>query len=816
MKKTTLHALIGDALRVACAMVGFALVTSGAPLTEREALDRLSIWMDGHPVMGSLAGSTIVSTVKFPENGDAYSVYVVAFSPVGYAVLNSDDRLPLTVAFSASSSVNLADLPDNAFRAALLTHAEKALQALRGMDAAAAPDLSYRRAASRGPLSIEQHGPYLTTTWNQCNPYNLLCPDDPNGSDYYGHRAPSGCTPTAYAQVLYYHRWPLYGQGTHSYTDISGSITGAHNVCFSTPFGWAAMQSAYDPWAASQPGDNEVADLMYRLGVAAEADYEHGGTGSSIQTLGNRLNAHLFYEPIGYAAAQNDLLPGLNDSLRAGYPCVVAVPGHAIVADGLLIDGGTASYHINYGWGGTNNGWWSADDVAGQAISYGCTSIKPMLMAFPAAATVQAVAGESATLEWLLPVRREQEAERILIQRLTPQSGTWSSAAETLDHTVSSGWQLSSSGRSGSCWFAGTNGYKVLTLTDIFVPDTSTTLTFWMKYLLTAETVFRVAVSSDGGDTYTILSAWSNKNALNWQSYTVGLGAYVGQQLRIRFELTRGLSFYPSGGVWLDDLSVTSGTWWRWLPFIEDTTLTSYPDPEGQPVHFTVTTAPLEVGSYTLASVVEDTNAISHTLSPPFTLNVLPRFNYRLESGGGVTLTSYNGSSERLDIPSEWAGQPVAGIAANAFAGTPVVSVILPASIEALETGAFSDASALQRLFFAGNAPSAAPNALAGSTATVYYLPGKNGWSASFGGRPALLWNPAPAPGAGFGFQGGIFGFMLTGTPLIPVHVQATTNLTSAVWSSVTNAELNAVGTLHVRDPGSPAHAERYYRFVWP
>jgi hypothetical protein len=963
MKKTILHALLGDALRMACAMVGFALAASGAPLTEREALDRLSIWMDSHPVMGSLAGSTIASTVRFPENSDAYSVYVVAFSPVGYAVLNSDDRLPLAVAFSASSSVDLADLPDNAFRAALLTHAEKALQALRGMDVAAAPDLSYQRAASRGPLSIEQYGPFLTTTWNQCNPYNLLCPDDPGGSEYYGYRVPTGCTPAAYAQVLYYHRWPLRGQGTHSYTDNSGSITGTHTADFSTPFGWAAMQTAYDPWADSQPGDAEVADLMYRMGVAAEANYENGGTSASILTLGNRLNTHLFYEPIGYAGSQAALLPGLNDSLRAGYPCVVAIPGHAIVADGLLDDAGTMSYHINYGWGGSNDGWWSADNVNGRAIEYGCTSLKPMLMAFPTEATVQAVAGEPMTLEWRLPARREQEAEHIRIHRLTSHSGEWSSAAETLDHTVSSGWQIKPEGRSGACWFTGPTGYSSLTLTDIFVPDASSALSFWMQHRL-GSSAFRVAVSSDGGESYTALFERSNNYPMNWQPYTVDLGTFAGQEIRIRFELTNG-SFYPGGGVWLDDLSVTSGTWLRWLPFIEDTTLTAYryseqrtllddcadfsvfeatstssgsdwvvstdagvdhcfykspatfaksrlttyttitpgtgtrllmrwkrkladdifrvlvstdrstfteiwsaggssgwveqviplgayagqpiylrleyafsggsyfpsggvwidtlwlqevtnPELEGQPVHFTAMTAPLEVGSYTLASVVEDINATSHTLSPPFTLNVLPRFNHRLESGGGVTLTGYNGSSERLDIPSEWAGQPVVGIAANAFAGTPVVSVTLPASITALETGAFADASALQRLFFAGNAPSAAPNALAGSAATVYYLPGRSNWSASFGGRPALLWNPAPAPGAGFGFQGGIFGFTLTGTALIPVHVQATTNLTSSNWFSVTNAELNAAGTLQVRDPESPAHAGRFYRVVWP
>ena len=301
--------------------------------------------------------------------------------------------------------------------------------------------------------------------------------------------------------------------------------------------------------------------------------------------------------------------------------------------------------------------------MAGQALSYGCTSLKPMLMAFPAEATVQAAAGEPATLEWLLPVRREQEAGRILIRRLTPQSGTWSSAAETLNHTVSSGWQIKPEGRSGACWFAGPLGYKVLTLTDFFVPDASSALTFWMQCRLSSAP-FRVAASSDGGNTYTTLFEKNDNYTLSWQSYTVPLGAYAGEQLRIRFELIRG-SYYQNGGVWLDDLGVTSGTWQRWMPFAEDTTLARL---EGQPVHFTVLTTPLEVGSYTLASVVEDTNAISHALSPAFTLNVLPRFETRPEPGGGVTLTRYNGTSERLEIPSEWEGQPVTGIA-QTFAG---------------------------------------------------------------------------------------------------------------------------------------------------
>ncbi|HRR34855.1 MAG TPA: C10 family peptidase [Kiritimatiellia bacterium] len=962
-QSTALHGFFSDVFSVACVLTVWTLAASGAPLTERQALDRLSVWMDGHPVMGCVAGRAIASTVIFPESGSAYSVYVVVFSPAGYAVLNSDDRLPLTVAFSASASVSLADRPDNAFRAALLSHAEQAALTLGGMDERTAPDQSYRRAAGRAPLSVEQCGPYLTTTWNQTNPYNLSCPVAPGAPYGYGGRAPAGCVPVAYGQVLNYHRWPIRGQGTHSYTDYSGDVTGTHSAHFGVPFDWTAMQSSYDIWAVSQPGDVEVADLIYRLGVAADADYESDGTSSSIETLGSRINMHLFYEPVTPAGTQAELLSSLDDNLYAGDPAIIGIPGHAVVADGLLKDGGTVSYHICYGWGGVNDGWWSASSVPGGPFTDGCTGIRPMLMAFPTKQAVTSVAGDPVTLEWLLPVRREQEAERIQIQRLTPQAGTWSSDASTLEHAVSSGWEISPSGRSGSCWFAGPNGPKTLTLTDLFVPNATASLTFWLKFQLTAAMSFRVAVSSDGGETYTTLFERTNAIQANWGSHTVGLGAYAGEQIQVRFELTRGLSYYTNGGVWLDDLSVTSGTWSRWMPFAEDTTLASrryseqrelldncadftgfevtstetykdwtistdsgvdhcfykqaggywdreyhltanapvtpgagtrllmrwkymfymerfrvmvssdrstfteiwstdgtsdwteqaiplgayagqsiylrleyvpesyyteggvwidtlwlqeveYPELEGQPVHVTLLTDPFEAGSYTLASVVKDANGAFHTRSPAFTLNVVAsRFAHRLEPGGSVTLTNYYGSDQRLEIPSEWEGGPVSGIAANTFAGTPVVSVILPASITTIETGAFAGAASLQRLFFAGDAPSVAANALEGSNVTVYYLPGRTGWSSSLGGRPALLWNPA---GTGLGFLNGIFSFTLTGTALIPVHVQATTNLQSAVWFSLTNTVIDGSGAVKVSDPESPAHDTRFYRFVWP
>lgn len=547
-----------------------------ATISSEEAVIRMSIWMQGHPIMSPATDREIQSVTRLPADDNAYGVYVVALKPAGYVVLNSDDRLPLIVAFSVWSRVNLDDLPDNAFLVALTLHIAQTPNVLTTLKEPNAATRSLRIMPDYSTQSTEIFGPYLETSWNQCHPYNLFCPTNPSGTAYYGYRAPSGCTPTAYAQVLYYHRWPLFGQGTHTYTDALGNITGQHTADFSTPFGWSSMQTTYDAFTASQPGDTEVADLMYRLGVASDANYETNVTSCSIQMLGQRLNEILYFETPVYRSTQANLLSPLRADLQAGFPAVVAIPGHAIVADGLMTtDGTNDTYHINYGWGGINNGWWSAGNVNGYALSEGCTSLKPALMAFPTNHAVTATEGDPVELDWILPKRREHEASRLVIRQLAQQSNAWSSTASDLSHTITNGWSISTSGHTGNCWYAGPNGYAALTLTDEFDPDASANLTFYMQYLL-ANSIFSVAVSTNGGLNFTSCFSTNNNTALSgWFPCSIPLGAYAGQHIRIRFELSWGNAYYQSGGVWLDDLSVTSGTWHRWIDFAEDTALAS-------------------------------------------------------------------------------------------------------------------------------------------------------------------------------------------------------------------------------------------------
>ncbi|GEM_PF-5570893 len=815
MKKTVfgtnVAALRMALLTVVMVVCGLSPVL-GAPLSERAALDRMSIWMQGHPVMGAAAGRTVERVEAFPSGDEPYRVYVVSFAPCGYAVLNSDDRLRLVVTFSADTAVSLADRPDNSFRAALLTHVERTGQKLDDMGSAGSPDLTYLRSVKPGLQSVEQYGPYLETQWDQCNPYNLDCPFDPDYWPGYGTNAPTGCTPAAYAQVLYYHRWPLYGHGLHSYTDNEGSITNAHSADFSDPFDWSVMQTNYNPWLDEQEGDTAVADLMYRLGVAADADYESGGTGSSIQTLGERIHEYLYFEQPVYTNDQAALLTALDADLQNGYPAVVAIPGHAIVADGLLDDNGDISYHINYGWGGYNNGWWPADDVDGDPISYGCTSIRPMLMALPTEQTVDAVEGMPIELNWLLPVKRADEASSLLIKRLAQQSGTWSSSAESLDYTTSSGWSLVSGGRSGNCWYTGPNGYTGMTLTDEFIPAADTKLNFWMKYKLGTAT-FTVSVSTNGGDTFTSKQQWNTHTDLAWVSTNVNLSAYAGQRILIRFELSSG-SYYSNGGVWLDDLSLSSGAWHRWVDFTEDTALATRSG-EYQPVHYTSLTN-ISPGSYTLAAVIEDTAETQHALGPSFVLNVQPLYTYREEGGGNVTITSYAVTGDRLVLPAVLDGMTVTGIATGAISNAGLVSVLVPSSVTGIEAGAFAGSDALERAFFAGDAPTASGTLFSSTSVIVYYLPGTDGWGGTFGGRSAVCWNPEVQTGATFGFSAGSFGFKVAGTAGIPLLIEAVENLSTGVWDTVVETALDGNGFLNFTDPASSGVPAKFYRLNFP
>ncbi len=87
----------------------------------------------------------------------------------------------------------------------------------------------------------------------------------------------------------------------------------------------------------------------------------------------------------------------------------------------------------------------------------------------------------------------------------------------------------------------------------------------------------------------------------------------------------------------------------------------------------------------------------------------------------------------------------VTGIGDAAFVScTGLTSVTIPDRVTSIRDNAFDGCDNLQEVYFQGDAPVLGNSVFYGDDkATVYYSPETEGWTSTFGGRPALPWNPA-------------------------------------------------------------------------
>ena len=146
-----------------------------------------------------------------------------------------------------------------------------------------------------------------------------------------------------------------------------------------------------------------------------------------------------------------------------------------------------------------------------------------------------------------------------------------------------------------------------------------------------------------------------------------------------------------------------------------------------------------------------------------------------------------------------------------------LTSATIGAGVTNISCGAFYYCTNLTALLFQGAPPTFSDYAFDGVAATIYYRPAfASTWPSAVAGFQTRCWNPAVQQDASFGFESGRFGFTIVGNADIPIGVEATTNLAAGIWAPVTNATLEAAGSLYISDPSSPNQPSRFYRIVWP
>jgi hypothetical protein len=199
----------------------------------------------------------------------------------------------------------------------------------------------------------------VETRWNQDYPYNMFCPEHPEGP---GDHTYAGCVATTMSQVMKYWNYPETGRGEYEY--FWGDY---YTVDFgATNYAWDEMTVS-----ANSSSREAIAELMYHCGVSVNMDYSYDGSGTQTEYAVFSLKQYFKYRTGIYAQDRDTTLDDvwkltLKEELDKAHPIMYSgnaidgTGGHAWVCDGYQ---DTSYFHFNWGWGGYNDGFFYLDDL---------------------------------------------------------------------------------------------------------------------------------------------------------------------------------------------------------------------------------------------------------------------------------------------------------------------------------------------------------------------------------------------------------------------------------------------------------------------
>jgi hypothetical protein len=192
--------------------------------------------------------------------------------------------------------------------------------------------------------------PLLQTRWSQGAPYNSMLRELANaGVGDINDVTVNICGIVAWAQLMRYHKYPARGVGQSEPWTHSNGVN-FPSVNFETDFDWDNMLYTYTG-SATDHQRNVVAELYYIISI--------GRVNRLLETVSNfgydksiRRLERLYYDDTAWEAM-------IKEQLNLGLPVYYWGTGngsHAFILDGYDDAG---RFHVNWGWGGTHNGYYS-------------------------------------------------------------------------------------------------------------------------------------------------------------------------------------------------------------------------------------------------------------------------------------------------------------------------------------------------------------------------------------------------------------------------------------------------------------------------
>ena len=309
------------------------------------------------------------------KNASTICYYIFNASASGFVIISADDNVAPVLGYSTEGPFKTDSIPANifywmdAFRENIsysITHKIPATETISAKwNKLRYPSVSKAAQATANVVVA----PLIHTKWNQSYYYNNLCPYDvAQSSGTY-----TGCVATVMAQVMKYWSYPTTGTGTHSYTPATNPQYGVQTANFgATTYQWAQMPDVVT--ANNVP----LQTIMYHAGVSVDMNYGVNESGAYVITATSPItNCTEYAMPayFGYKTSLQGLLRSnyattewlammkmeLNASRPIIYDGTGGAGGHGWVADGYDDNN---FLHVNWGWSGSNDGYYSIDNLA--------------------------------------------------------------------------------------------------------------------------------------------------------------------------------------------------------------------------------------------------------------------------------------------------------------------------------------------------------------------------------------------------------------------------------------------------------------------
>jgi len=318
-------------------------------------------------------------------SGDAVA-YLYQLSPQGFIIVSVDTDLPPVVGYSFTNDFSLEDVNSQGYlfvqtdmsnRLAareitpvnILTENREKWTAYLTNDESA---LISRDRAVYPPEGYSSTGGWIDMEWDQGYPWNSYCPVD----DVNSGRAVTGCVATSLSMILAYHEYigDASFNNNDDYTSIEDNFyclidnDSEENDFPDFPTLNTYLADVQEYFAGVGPMTNHVlATLNFAAGVAVRMKYSNLGSASYVYWLGHYdtrnalLNKFDYDTAVGISGSSPQFYDELQDDMENGRPAMFGIfggtAGHAILCDGY--NTGDDTYHLNMGWGGYENGWYS-------------------------------------------------------------------------------------------------------------------------------------------------------------------------------------------------------------------------------------------------------------------------------------------------------------------------------------------------------------------------------------------------------------------------------------------------------------------------